>query len=280
MSLGVRYMFIAIAGFAGMNICIKFLSRFPAQELVFFRALVSLIISYAMLKQQKIAVWGHNKPVLIARGMAGVLALLCYFQTVRMLPLAGAVTLQYLSPVFTAVLAVFIVKEKITARQWLGFSIAFAGVLVVKGFDNRFDTAGLLLGLAAAFLAGLAYNFVRLLRTSEHPLVIVFYFPLVALPVTALLCLFDWITPQGHEWLLMVLIGIFTQIGQVYMTKAIQIEPLGKIAPVKYAGMVYALLAGWFIFDEKFGLWAILGMLLIVAGVLINIVIKPKKAKL
>lgn len=260
-----------------MNVCIKFLSRFPAQELVFFRALVSLVISYAMLRQQRVPVWGHNKPILIARGVAGVLALLCYFQTVKILPLAGAVTLQYLSPIFTAVLAIFIVKEKITPRQWVGFAIAFAGVMVVKGFDNRFDTTGLLLGLAAALLAGLAYDMVRLLRTSEHPLVIVFYFPLIALPITAVLCFFDWITPQGYEWGLMLLIGIFTQIGQVYMTKAIQIEPLSKVAPIKYAGMVYALLAGWFIFNETFGLWAIFGMLLVVAGVLLNILTKPKK---
>jgi drug/metabolite transporter (DMT)-like permease len=76
--------------------------------------------------------------------------------------------MQYLAPIFTAILGVFIVKEKVSWQQYSFFAVSFVGVLVIQGFDFRISVVQLLIGVGAAFFSGLAYNFVRKLNTSEH----------------------------------------------------------------------------------------------------------------
>ncbi|MGF1887031.1 EamA/RhaT family transporter, partial [Photobacterium profundum] len=102
--VGVRYMLMSAFAFALMSSCVKLVSTYgiPVFEIVAARAVVSLIISYADIKRKRISVWGNNKKLLIARGVAGSLALICVYFAVATLPLAEATILQYLHPVFTA----------------------------------------------------------------------------------------------------------------------------------------------------------------------------------
>ena len=194
---GIRYMLLATLFFSLMNVFVKLLPNIPAVEIVFFRSVVSLVLSVFFLTIQKVNVWGNNKRRLLARGVCGAVALIMYFTTIQLMPLASAATIQFLSPVFSSILGIYIVKEKVHPRQWFFYLIAFAGVIMVKGFDPRITPILFLVGIVAALLSGLAYNFIRKLNTTEHPLVIVFYFPLVTLPITGIICLFGWVQPAG-----------------------------------------------------------------------------------
>ena len=273
---GVRYMLYATFTFALMKVFVKAIPHIPAIEIIFFRAIVSLVISFYLLKQQKVPFWGNNKPVLIARGITGSVALILYFYLLHAIPLATAATLQYLSPIFTTVLGVFIVREKVNPWQWLFFAISFAGVLVVQGFDVRISYVDLGTGIATSFFMGLAYNFVRKLNTTEHPLVIILYFPLVLLPIGSVWSYFVWVTPQGWDWLMLLGVGILTQIAQFFMTKSYQHEEVSKVSILNYIGLIYALLFGFFLFDETFNITTYMGMGLVVAGVIANVVFKKR----
>lgn len=276
---GVRYMLYATFTFALMKVFVKSLPHIPAIEIIFFRAIISLVISFYFLKRQNVPFFGNNKPILIARGITGSLALILYFYLLHSIPLATAATLQYLAPVFTTVLGVFIVKEKVNPWQWLFFGISFLGVLVVQGFDIRISYLHLIIGLATSFFMGLAYNFVRKLNTTEHPLVIILYFPLVLLPIGAVWSYFVWVTPQGWDWLMLLGVGILTQVAQFFMTKSYQSEEVSKVSILNYVGLVYALLFGFFLFDETFNIATYMGMGLVVLGVIANVVFKKKIAK-
>ena len=173
---GVKYILLATIFFALMNIGVKYLSRIPAHEIVFCRALVTLIVGYILLRREKINPWGNDKRHLILRGATGTVALMMYFYTLQKMPLASAVTIQYLSPIFTIIIAGFMLRERPRSIQWLFFLIAFAGVVMVKGFDARVSVAELSLGVTAAVFSALAYNYIRRLKDSDHPLVVVFYF--------------------------------------------------------------------------------------------------------
>lgn len=262
--------------FSLMNVGVKYLSHIPAVEIVFFRSVVSIILSFSFLKFKRIPVWGNNKKLLIARGMAGAMALILYFTTLQAIPLAGAVTIQFLAPIFTAILGIFIVNEKVAKRQWLFFLISFAGVVIIQGVDNRITGFYFFIGILAALFSGIAYNIIRKLSVSENPLVIVFYFPLVTIPVTGIYILTDWVTPHGMDLLIIIFVGIATQIAQVYMTKAFQHEELSKIASLRYIGIIYALIFGHILFGEKFELYSYAGMVLVLAGVMLNIWYKQK----
>ncbi len=271
MDKSIRYMLIAGASFAVMNIFVKLVSHLPTMEVVFFRAVFSFFASYLILKTLKVPVWGNNKKLLFFRGMAGCLGLIGSYYTLQHIPLASAVTLNYLSPLFTAIMGIFLVKQKLQPIQFLFFGIAIVGVMFIRGFDPRVTPFDVAVGLGAAFFAGLAYNIIAMLKTSEHPLVIILYFPLVTLPITGIYCLFHWEMPQGPDWLYLLCIGVMTQIAQYYMTKSYQTANLAKVSILNYLGVIYALIAGYFLFDESYNLMSLVGIIVIISAVLLNI---------
>ncbi|HSI78937.1 MAG TPA: DMT family transporter [Lunatimonas sp.] len=269
-SKSVQHMLLAGIFFACMNVTVKFLPHIPAIEIILFRSIFSFIFTYLVLRKKNIPVLGTNKKLLILRGVVGSVGLITFFYTLQKIPLASAVTIQYMGPVFTSILGIFIVKERVKPIQFLYFAIAFAGVLVIEGFDPRIDPVYLLIGIVSAIFSGLAYNVIRKLKNTEHPLVIVFYFPLVTTPVAALISYYGWVNPVGWDWLLLLAIGIFTQFAQYFMTMAYQNANLSKVASLTYVGIIYALGFGYFLFDETYNLWTYGGMLLVLSGVILN----------
>lgn len=261
--------------FTLMSACVKALPTIPAVELVWFRSLISIVLCLVALKKNKIPFFGNNKKVLVARGLFGAVSLMVTYNVVQNIPLATSSVLHYVSPIFTALIAFLVLGEKLYKIQWLFFAISFAGVLIMKGFDSRVETLYLCLGIVAAFLAACAYNCIRVLKDSEHPLVIVFYFPLVTLPITSAICLFDWVTPTGwQEWGLILAIGLLTQLAQLAMTKAYQAEEAAKIASVSYTGIIHAIIVGIIFFQEYFDWKVIAGMCLVLVGVILNVSFK------
>ena len=274
---GVVYMLLATFLFATMNVFVKLVPGIPAVEVVFFRSLVSLIISAGILKYKAVPLLGTHHKFLVLRGISGAIALILYFITIQKMPLASAVTIQFLSPVFTTILGIYMVREKVYKWQWLFFALAFGGVLVIQGFDPRINPLYFVMGLAGALGSGLAYNFIRKLNVREHPLVIVMYFPLVTLPITGIYCLFFWVQPQGVEWIYLLCIGLLTQAAQYLMTRAYQQEEISKVASLKYLAVIYALGYGYIIFDETFNVLALSGMLLVLVAVALNVLYKHRK---
>lgn len=276
MSKGVGYMLISTFAFSLMQLCVKFLPHLPTHELILFRSIISLVLSLGFLIPRRISPWGNNRKLLVLRGVFGMMALSLFFVTLQELPLASAVTIQYLSPIFTSIFAIFLLGERMRPRKWVFISIAFAGVVLLKGFDERVSTVYFLLGILSALFAGGAYNCIRLLRNIDHPVVVVFYFPLIATPVMAVFSLFNWVTPQDMDWVWLLLLGIFTQVGQVYMTKALQAENANIVTSMKYLGALYALLYGYFLFDETYAMMSLIGIGMVLMGVVLNVLLKEK----
>lgn len=270
-------MLISTIAFSVMNLLIKLMPHIPPHELVFFRSMVSLILCLAAIQRHKLKPFGNNKPFLFARGFVGLIALTLYFSTLQEIPLGTAVTLQNLSPIFTAIFAIFILNERLTSLQWLFFLVSFAGVALIKGFDERVSMLWLILSVTSAVFSGLAYSIVRRLKDSDHPVVVVFYFPLVSLPFATIACFYSWVMPQGIDWLYLILMGICVQLGQVYMTKALHIETVGKVSIMQYLNVVFAIILGYLFLAETYSVLAIAGIALVVAGVLLNVYFSRKE---
>jgi len=278
MSGAAKFMIFSSFAFSLMHLCVKALPHIPVFELVFFRSICSLFISYIYLKKEKKAVFGKNKKLLLARGIFGTIGLTLFFITLQKLPLAGAVTIQYLSPIFTAIFAVFFLKEKVKPRQWFFFGLAFSGVFLLKGFDisGQISQLFFFIGILSALFSGLAYSTIRFLRRTEDQLVVVFYFPLVATPVMGLMSFFNWVQPQGLDWLYLVLMGVIAQLAQVYMTKGIQSDLAGNTMTYKYVGVLFAFIYGFFFFEETYSFLSVFGILLLILGVILNSLFKNK----
>lgn len=281
MNKGAQYMIISSFAFSLMHLCVKAMPHIPVFELVFFRSLGSLLITFFYLNKNRIPIFGNNKKVLFARGLFGTIGLSLFFITLQNIPLAGAVTIQYLSPVFTTLFAVIILREHVKKTQWIFFVLAFTGVFLLKGFDvsGQISYYFVLIGIASACFSGLAYNCIRYLRTTEPTLVVVLYFPLVATPIMGVLSFFNWVKPQGLDWVYIVALGVVTQVAQVFMTKGIQSDSAGNIMTYKYVGVVFAFIYGYFIFKETYSLLSVFGIFLLLSGVILNAIFKNKQVK-
>jgi len=269
-------MFLAGLFFSFMNLGVKLLPHLPVLEIVFIRALIMIIITYYLLKKNNINPLGNNKKILFLRGLFGVTALSLYFYSLQNMPFASAVTIMQLSPIFTTLVAVVVLKEKIKPIQLLFFLVSFIGVVFIKGFDSDISLKLLFIALSGSFLSALAYNMVRKLKDTDHPMVVVFYFPFVALPVTGLFTAFNFVMPKGYDWLILLMIGLSTQFAQINMTKALQMEKIAKVSIVRYLTILYAIAYSYLFFSEKYNFYTILGMILVVLGIVMNLLYSKK----
>ena len=269
-------MILASLVYAGMNWCIKYVGEIPATEVVFFRSLVTLSISWVLIKRKKLNPFGSHKKLLILRGIFGFIGLTLYIYTVQRMSLASAVTIQYLSPIFTTIIAVFVLKQGVKWIQWLFFAGAFGGVFLIKGYDPTVDFWLLFVGVIGAIGAALAYNTIGMLKGKEDPIVIVFYFPFITIPIAGIYLLFYWVTPTWFEVGMLLLAGVFAQYAQVFMTKAYQMENVANVSLLTYLGVIWALLIGFFDFNEVYTAPALIGMGIIVLSIFFNIIFKTK----
>jgi drug/metabolite transporter (DMT)-like permease len=272
LTAGVRSMFLSTLAFALANVFVKQVSHIPAMEVVFFRCALATAMCFAGLYRANADWKGSNRKMLLLRGLFGTSALYFFFLTLQNIPLASAMTIQYLSPIFTSIIAIFVLNEGVKRLQWLFYAIAFSGVLLIEQFDSRVSILYLTLGIISAFCSGVAYNLVRSLRGKEHPLTVVLHFQLVGAVLGLFSLFFEWRTPAGLDWLYLVLIGIFSQLGQIFLTDALQRERVAGVAIVNYTGLVYALLIGSLVFQEPQTAESMSGMLLVVFGVLLSVI--------
>lgn len=274
---GILYMLMATFFFALMNVCVKQISHIPPMETVFFRCFISMLFCFGIIFYDNLDWRGSDRWRLIARGVAGTTAVYTFFVTLQKLPLAPAVTIQYTSPIFTTLIAVFVLKERMRPIQYLFFIMSFAGVLLIKGFDGRISIAYLLLGLFSALMSAVAYNLVRSLKEREHPIVVVLHFQIVGTVIGLAGCLFDWRMPQGMDWFYLFATGLLTQLGQTNLTKALQSERVAITSSLNYLGILYALIFGVMFFGESYTVTIMTGILLVVAGVVLNIIFGKKE---
>lgn len=268
---GVQFMLLSTIWFALMNVCVKRIVHIPASEIILFRAGITLLFTSVQIMQLRISPWGQNKPVLILRGLFGTIALTAYFMTLKKMPLATAISIQYLSPVFTVIISRIMLGERFFWLQWLFFGVSFSGVLLLRWSEEEMSWLWASLGVGSALFSGLAYNMIRKAASTEHPSVVVFYFPLVAFPLVLPWAISEWVNPVGMDWMYLILAGVFTQFAQMAMTRAYMAERAAAISALQYLGLVYGLGFGILLFGESYGWVSIVGMMLIVGGVVSNL---------
>jgi drug/metabolite transporter (DMT)-like permease len=192
------------------------------------------------------------------------------------MPLATAVTILYLAPIFTVIFAIVLVKEWPGKWQWPFFILCFIGAALLKNFDPRVSMVHFSMGIIAAMFAGIAYNMIRLLKNKAHHSLVIFYFPFVTIPLLSPWIYNYWVTPNLVEFLLLLGIGVSTQLAQVFMTKAYMLESAAKISHFNYLTCFFAFLTGIIFFDESLNTYSLIGLSLILIGIIFSSKFAPR----
>lgn len=274
-----RFMVLSALGFALMGACVKVLGtqNFPVLEIIAFRAAISLALSLAVVLHKDIPIFGQQRLWLLARGIVGFLALLCVYYSVVHLPLAEATILQYVHPIFTLLIALLFLGERIHSHTAICIALSLFGLILViqpSGLTgvqiNALDPFAIGIALLGALGSGIAYVIVRKLAVTEDSSVIILYFPLVCLPATIVLGWQQFIMPSGTDWLYVLGVGVFTQVGQWGLTKGMALQSAGVVSAFSYVQVPFAMILGYFIFNEELNVWVIAGASLILLAAWIN----------
>lgn len=260
--------------FAVMGVCVKWASTlYGAGELVFYRSLVGALLILALSRSRGTSLATRVPAMHFWRSTSGVIALVLWFYAIGGLPLATAMTLNYMSSVWMAVFLIgggaLVGAARIDGRLVAAVLAGFAGVALMlrPTIDQQqlwFGLAGLLSGM----LAALAYLQVTALgRAGEPEERIVFYFSLGGLAAGAAWMAWQGVsahTPRGIG--LLLAIGLLAVFAQMMMTRAYRIGRTLVNACLQYLGIVFAFAFGALLFDDAVTLSALAGMMLIVAA--------------
>ena len=283
--LGIYYMLIASMLFAGTGALSKILSsELSSIEIVFFRNIIGLGLIIWMIYKRPLHQAGGKFWLLAFRGIIGTIGLYAFFYNIAHIDLATAFTFSKTSPIFTALLAAFIFKERLSYLGWFAIFIGFIGILFVieptLGI-NKDEYIGLLSGIGAA----MAYTSIRGLRKHYDTRTIVLSFmlcgsviPLISMIIGSFyykpnldFLISPFVMPSLNGWGLVIVMGLLATGFQIYLTKAYAAsKKAGVVAAIGYSDVVFSMIFGLILGDPLPSVWAFLGIVMIIgAGVLV-----------
>jgi len=260
------------ASFAAMAACVRMAcDSLPQSEVVFFRNFMALLLLLPMLWQQKVSLKSERMGLHLMRAGTGLAAMYLYFYALKHLPLAGALLLNYTSPLFLAIIALFWLKERSTRTRTIAVVLGFLGVATLFSPSSSIASFAGLMGLASGFLAGVALATVKRLSSTEPAIRTVTWFALLASLISFVPMVPEYQWPSVETWGWLIAVGIFANGGQLFLTTAYGMAPVTQVSPLGYTGLIFAGIIGFAVWDEIPGLFALLGAVLIItAGILVT----------
>ena len=251
-------------------------------QIVFFRGLFTLLTTYYLIKKYKASFWGNYRGVLFLRGITGSIALFFVYESLQRISIPEATVIQYLYPIFTAVFGLFLLNEKISRNIIVAIFLGLAGVYTIFEFpfilsNESILIENLIIALIGACLTGAAYVLVRKAsKLGESPYTIMFYFPLFSVLISLPFMFSTWTMPSILCWIYIFFVGVFTQLGQLFLTFGYKILPAGKAASTSYVQVPFSIIAGMILFNDSLTLNFVIGSLVIFFSIFLVINDKNK----
>ena len=259
-------MLVASTGFAFMAAVVKMSGgAVPLMQQIFFRNFIVLFIAFINMKKEGISFRpskGAGKD-LFFRSLFGFIGMNCVFYANRNLLLADAQILQKLSPFFITLFAVAFLGESLNKWKVGSLCLAFLGALIVIRPHGDYRLLPFFVGVGAAVFSALAYTFLRKLR-NEPGYRIIFYFSTFSCLASLPFAIVNYKPLEPKYWLMLVMIGVFAGIGQIFITKAYHYAPASEVSIFDYTGVVLSPIIGYVLFQEEIPLRTFLGMVLII----------------
>ena len=254
----------------------------PAGQAVFFRSFFAIPVIVAWLVMRRELATGFRTANPLGhfwRGLVGTLAMGLNFAGLAYLPLPEVTAIGYAAPLLTVVFAAMFLGEQVRAFRLTAVALGMVGVLIVLSprltvlspeAASHAEAFGAMLVLGGAVFAALAQVFVRRLVNTEKTPAIVFWFSVTATVLSLATMPFGWVWPTPQETAVLVGSGLLGGVGQILLTSSYREADASLVAPFDYASMLFALLIGYFVFNEMPTLTMLGGATLVIAaGVLI-----------
>ena len=264
--LGFFYMFISVCAFSLMDVIVKWSDDYPVGQVLFFRGFFGIIpILFLIPKDRYVDFYKTTRPMLhLKRCLAGLIALVAIFIALRNLPLATVVSISFAAPIFTTIFSIFLLNEKVGLYRWLAVLVGFVGIVIIS--EPGFSSLNFYYIYPIIFCLGLSYVAIaiRKLSSTEPVWLISFFFSFSIMILSFFSFYQNWILPSFIDLFLLAMIGILGGLANLWLSQSYKFSEVSLVTPLKYLALIFAIIFGYFIWDEIPTLKTLLGAALVI----------------
>jgi len=269
--LGFFYMFISVCAFSIMDVIVKWSEAYPVGQVLFFRGFCGIIpLLFIIPKERYLDFYKTERAMLhLMRCLAGLVALISIFIALRNLPLATVVSITFAAPIFTTIFSIFLLNEKVGFYRWMAVLVGFVGIIVIS--EPGFSSLNFYYIYPIIFCLGLSYVAItiRKLSATEPVWLISLFFSFSIMILSFFTFYQDWIMPSFTDLFLLAMIGILGGLANLWLSQSYKFSEVSLVTPLKYLALVFAIIFGYFIWNEIPSNKTIMGSLMVVLSSLI-----------
>ena len=259
-------MFISICAFSVMDLIVKWSENYPVGEVLFFRGLFGMITIFFLIPREKyFNFYKTNRPMLhFKRCIAGLIAIVAIFIALRNLPLATVVSISFAAPIFTTILSIFFLSEKVGLYRWLAVIVGFIGILIIS--QPGFTSFNIYYIYPIIFCLGLSYVAIAIkkLSSTEPVWLIGFYFSFSIMIISFFTFHQGWIIPKLLDLFLLSMVGILGGLANLWLTQSYKYSDVSLVTPIKYLALVFDILFGYIFWEEIPTIKTLMGAFLVI----------------
>jgi drug/metabolite transporter (DMT)-like permease len=254
-----------------MDLIVKWSVDYPLGQVLFFRGFFGIIFYFFVIPRDRLHDFYKTKRAGLhfLRCFSGLIALVAIFIALRKLPLATVVSISFAAPIFTTIFSIFLLSEKVGIFRWLAVLIGFVGILIIT--EPGLSELNVYYIFPIIFCLGLSYVAItiRQLSSTEPVWLISFYFSLSITLLSFLTIPQGWVMPSLNHLVLLSLIGIFGGVANLWLSQSYKYSEVSLVTPLKYLALVFAIIFGYFIWEEIPTIKTLAGALLVIISTLI-----------
>ena len=264
-------MFMSVCAFSIMDLVVKWSDTYPLGQVIFFRGFFGVLLYFLIMPRDRIKNFYYTKrPGLhFLRCFFGLIALLAIFTALRNLPLATVVSISFAAPIFTTILSIFLLSEKVGLFRWLAVIVGFIGIIIIT--EPGFASLNIYFIYPVIFCLGMSYVAItiRQLSTSEPVWLISLYFSATITLASFFTIPYGWIMPDIKDLMLLMSIGILGGAANLWLSQSYKFSEVSLVTPLKYLALVFAIIFGYLIWNEVPSIKTLIGAFLVITSSII-----------
>ena len=264
-------MFMSVCAFSIMDLIVKWSDSYPLGQVLFFRGFFGLVFYFFIIPRERLKNFYYTKRAGLhfLRCLFGLIALISIFIALRNLPLATVVSISFAAPIFTTIFSIFFLSEKVGLYRWLAVIVGFIGIIIIA--EPGFNSLNIYFIYPIIFCLGLSYVAIaiRQLSTTEPIWLIALNFSAAITLVSFFTIPFGWVMPDIKDLILLSFIGIFGGAANLWLSQSYKFSEVSLVTPLRYLALVFAIIFGYFIWDEMPSIKTLAGALLVIISSII-----------
>ena len=264
-------MFMCICAFSIMDLLVKWSNNYPLGQVLFFRGFFGMVFYFFLIPKNRLGDFYCTKRAGLhfLRCLSGLIAIIAIFIALRTLPLATVVSISFAAPIFTTIFSIFLLKEKVGIYRWLAVFIGFIGIIIIT--EPGLSSLNIYYIFPIIFCLGLSYVAIAIRQLSKtEPVWLISLFFSATITFTSLFTIpFGWIAPSFKDLILLSMIGIFGGVANLWLSQSYKFAEVSLVTPLRYLGLVFAIIFGYLIWNEIPTSKTLIGALLVVVSTLI-----------